>query len=115
MTCVLMSTSLLKQNPLNREDLDEFVECYHPENRHERQETWTEDNPDGRWRVFDYEELMARDKVNLDIFWVQDDSLMDMENLPDPDVIASDIVEELRSALEQFEGILEDLQPEEED
>ncbi|MDW7755472.1 MAG: class I SAM-dependent DNA methyltransferase [Brevefilum sp.] len=100
----------LKQNPLTREDLDEFVECYNPKNRQEREETWSEDNPDGRWRVYDYEELMARDKVSLDIFWIQDDSLMDMENLPDPDVIARDIVEELRAALEQFEGILEDLE-----
>jgi len=102
----------LVRDPLSREDLDEFVDCYKPQNRQEREETWSEDNPDGRWRVYDYEELMARDKVSLDIFWVQDESLMDMENLPDPDVIARDIVEELRAALEQFEGILEDLEPE---
>ena len=100
----------LKENPLSREDLDEFVECYNPKNRQEREETWSEDNPDGRWRVYVYDELMERDKVSLDIFWIQDDSLMDMDNLPDPDVIARDIVEELRAALEQFEGILEDLE-----
>jgi len=105
----------LVRDPLTREDLDEFVECYNPQNRQEREETWSEDNPDGRWRVYDYDELTARDKVSLDIFWVQDESLMDMENLPDPDVIARDIVEELRAALEQFEGILEDLEPEGED
>lgn len=102
----------LIRGPLTREDLDEFVECYNPENRQEREETWSEDNPDGRWRVYDYEELMARDKVSLDIFWIQDESMMDMENLPEPDVIARDIVEELRAALEQFEGILEDLEEE---
>jgi type I restriction enzyme M protein len=102
----------LIRDPLTREDLDEFVECYNPDNRQEREETWSEDNPDGRWRVYDYEELMARDKVSLDIFWIQDDSMMDMENLPEPDVIARDIVEELRAALEQFEGILEDLEGE---
>jgi type I restriction enzyme M protein len=102
----------LVRDPLTREDLDEFVACYNPQNRQERKETWSEDNPDGRWRVYDYDELMARDKVSLDIFWVQDESLMDMEKLPDPDVIARDIVEELRAALEQFEGILEDLEPE---
>ena len=102
----------LIRDPLIREDLDEFVSCYNPANRQEREETWSEDNPDVRWRVYDYEELMARDKVSLDIFWIQDDSLMDMDNLPDPDVIARDIVEELRAALEQFEGILEDLEGE---
>ena len=103
----------LKQNPLTRKDLDEFVSCYNPSNRQEREETWSEENPNGRWRVYDYEELIARDKVSMDIFWIQDDSLMDMENLPEPDVIARDIVEELRAALEQFEGILEDLETEE--
>ena len=103
----------LVQSPLTRDDLDEFVECYNPSNRQEREGTWSDDNPDGRWREYDYDELMARDKVSLDIFWIQDDSIMDMKNLPDPDVIARDIVEELRAALEQFEGILEDLELEE--
>jgi type I restriction enzyme M protein len=95
----------LKTNQLTRQDLDEFVDCFNPENRHERQPTWSEDNPDGRWRVFSYEELMARDKVNLDIFWLRDESLEDSANLPDPDVLAGEIVEELRAALEQFKGI----------
>ena len=99
----------LKTNTLKRDDLDEFVECYHPANRHERKETWSEMNPEGRWRVFGYEELMARDKVNLDITWLRDESLEDSDNLPDPDVLAREIVEELEAALEQFKGILEDL------
>jgi type I restriction enzyme M protein len=105
----------LKTNMLTRQDLDEFVECYNPANRHERQETWSETNPEGRWRVFSHEELMARDKVNLDITWVRDESLEDSDKLPDPDVLAREIVEELRAALEQFEGILEDLGEEDEE
>lgn len=103
----------LKTNPLKREDLDEFVACYNPENRHERVETWLENNPEGRWRVFTYDELMARDKVNLDIFWLRDESLEDTDNLPEPEVLAREIVEELEAALEQFKGILEDLGEEE--
>jgi type I restriction enzyme M protein len=103
----------LKTNPLKREDLDEFVECYNPSNRHERKSTWSEENPDGRWRVFSYEELMARDKVNMDIFWLRDESLEDSANLPDPDVLALEIVEELKAALEQFSGIVEELGGEE--
>ncbi len=48
----------LKTNPLKREDLDEFVKCYNPENRHERKPAWSEKNPDGRWRSFDYEDII---------------------------------------------------------
>src|SRR5512136_762027 len=53
----------LKQNPLARADLDDFVACYKPENRHKRQATWSANNPQGRWRAYPYDELMARDKV----------------------------------------------------
>jgi type I restriction enzyme M protein len=66
-------------------------------------------NPDGRWRPFTYEELMARDKVNLDIFWLRDESLEDSANLPNPDILAIEIVEDLKSALTQFESIAEEL------
>lgn len=99
----------LKENPLNRTDLDEFVTCFHPENRHDRKPTWSEENPQGRWRAFDYEELLKRDKVNLDITWLKDESLEESANLPDPDIIAAEIVEDLEAALEQFALIAEDL------
>lgn len=99
----------LKQNPLKRSDLDEFVKCYHPKNRHQREATWSEENPDGRWRVYDYDELINRDKTNLDIFWLRDESLEETANLPDPDVIAVEIIEDLRTALSQFEEIYEEL------
>jgi type I restriction enzyme M protein len=103
----------LKQNPLTRADLDEFVECYNPENHHQRTPTWSDDDPDGRWRSFAYDELMAQDKVNLDIFWLRDESLVDTADLPEPDVLAADIVEDLQAALEQFREIAEDLAGEE--
>ncbi|MFC2016023.1 N-6 DNA methylase [Chloroflexota bacterium] len=99
----------LKKNPLNCGDLKEFVECFHPENRHERTATWSEENPSGRWRDFSYDELLARDKVNLDIFWLRDESLEDTADLPDPDVLAAEIVEDLQAALEQFREIAEEL------
>jgi type I restriction enzyme M protein len=99
----------LKTNPLKRADLDEFVACYHPESRHERKPTWSESSPQGRWRPYRYEDLLQRDKVSLDIFWLKDDSLEDSSNLEDPDVIAAEIVEDLRAALEEFELILGDL------
>jgi type I restriction enzyme M protein len=99
----------LKENPLTRADLDDFVACFNPANRHERAATWTPDNPTGRWRAYTYAELLARDKVNLDIFWLRDETLEDSASLPDPDVLALEIVEDLRAALEQFKAIADDL------
>lgn len=99
----------LKTNQLSRLDLDEFVACYNPANRHDRQPTWSDSNPQGRWRSFTYEELIARDKVNLDIFWLRDESLEDSANLPDPDLLAREIRDDLQAALEQFSAIYEEL------
>lgn len=99
----------LKKNPLKFEDLKDFIECYHPSNRHQRTETWSEATPDGRWRKFSYEEIVARDKTSLDITWLKDKSLADLDNLPDPDVLAEEIVENLESALEGFKAIIAQL------
>jgi type I restriction enzyme M protein len=99
----------LKQNPLTFEDLQDFVACYHPENRHRRTETWSEANPEGRWRRYSYEALTARDKLSLDIFWLRDESLEDTANLPEPDVLAIEIVADLEAALEQFREIAAEL------
>jgi type I restriction enzyme M protein len=96
----------LKTNSLKRSDLDEFVECYKPGQPHEKRKAiWSEKNPDGRWRSFDYEELTKRDKLNLDIFWLKDKSLEDSEDLPDPDVLAQEIADDLQTALDQFASI----------
>jgi type I restriction enzyme M protein len=92
----------LKTNTLKYEDMKDFIKCYNPDNRFERKES-------ERFRGFSYNELMQRDKVSLDIFWLKDDSLEDSENLPDPDIIAKDIAENLEDALEQFRSIQEDL------
>jgi type I restriction enzyme M protein len=99
----------LKTNPLKREDLDDFVQCYNPGNRHQRTPAWSEKNPDGRWRSFDYEEVINRDKASLDIFWLRDKSLEKSDNLPDPDILAQEIVDDLEAALEQFREIAADL------
>jgi type I restriction enzyme M protein len=92
----------LKTNPLKRSDLDDFVKCYHPANRNRRKET-------ERFKAFTYEELIKRDKASLDIFWLKDESLEDSANLPDPDVIAAEIVEDLQAALDEFALIAADL------
>ncbi|WP_223884633.1 N-6 DNA methylase [Micromonospora craniellae] len=89
----------LKQNPLRRHHLDDFVACYLPgKPRSERVETV-------RFKSFTYEELLARDKANLDITWLRDQSLEDMDNLPAPEVIAREIVEDLTAALAEFEAV----------
>ena len=90
-------------------DLADFIRCYHPENRFERAETWSENNPDGRWRRFGAEDILKRDKTSLDIFWIKDKSLADLDNLPDPDVLAADIMENLQSALDGFHELMETL------
>jgi len=102
----------LKTNSLKRNDLDEFVKCYHPENMNKRVPTWTEKHNDGRWRSYDYEDLINRDKTNLDIFWLKDQSLEESENLPEPDILAREIIEDLEAALEQFREIADDLEVE---
>lgn len=95
----------LKQHPMTFADLEDFIRCYHPENRFERTETWSEDNPDGRWRRYPVQEILDRDKTSLDIFWIKDKALADLDDLPEPDVLADDIIENLQSALESFEEL----------
>ena len=100
----------LKTKPLQRSDLDDFVDCYRAGRRRERENTWSEEDPKGRWRSFSYEELLERDKLNLDIFWLRDASLEDSENLPEPEVLAAEIVEDLHTALEAFQAIAPELE-----
>ena len=95
----------LKQNPMTDKDLEDFVACYNPENRHLRKETYSEENPEGRFRKFTIDEILERDKTSLDIFWIKDKSLADLDNLPDPDVLADDIIENLQSAVESFQEL----------
>ncbi len=92
----------LKESTLKRTDLDDFVACYNPRNRHKRTES-------ERFRSFTYDELLKRDKVNLDIFWLKDEALEDSANLPAPEIIAQEISDDLEAALEQFATIAEDL------
>ncbi|NPE28343.1 SAM-dependent DNA methyltransferase [Methanococcoides sp. SA1] len=103
----------LKKQPMKLEDLREFITLYNPQNRHKRQETWNSDNESGRWRKFTYEEIIARDKTNLDIFWLKDKSLADLDNLPDPDILANEIIENIEAGLESFREIMDVLNGEE--
>ena len=96
----------LKKKPLRFEDLTDFITFYNPLNRHVRNELWNEQiNPEGRWRKFTYEQIIARDKTSLDIFWLKDKSLADLENLPEPDELALDIIENLEAGLASFREV----------
>jgi type I restriction enzyme M protein len=99
----------LKQSPLKVADLKEFIECYNSDNINKRTETRSESNPEWRRKKYTYDEVIKRDKTNLDIFWLKDKSLEDSENLPEPWIIAQQIVDDLENALEQFNLIEKDL------
>ena len=105
MTSEPTNTSL-KSNPLSPEKMfDEFVQCYQPGQMHKRTPTWSEANPDGRWRSYDYEELLKRDKLSLDLFWIKDQTMTDTDALPAPDILATEIADELQTALDLFTKI----------
>ena len=90
--------------------LADFLKCYNPQNRHERTATWNENNaPDGRWRSYSYDEIIARDKTSLDIFWLKDKSLTDLDDLPEPEDLAAEIIENLEAGLASFRKVLNGL------
>jgi len=88
----------LKESPLKQSDLEDFIKCYNPDNRFDRKET-------ERFKKFTYDELIKRDNTSLDIFWLKDESLEDLENLPEPSIILSEIIENLQNAVEQFQEL----------
>ena len=88
----------LKTRTLKSEDLQDFITCYNPENRFERQET-------DRFRYFKYEDLISRDKASLDVFWLKDDSLDNLDNIPPPDVLQQEIIDHLEAALIVFREV----------
>ena len=97
----------LKKKPMRFEDLADFIKSYNPQNRHQRKATHDEnDAPEGRWRSYTYDEIIARDKTSLDIFWLKDKSLTDLDNLPEPDDLAEEIIENLEAGLNSFREVL---------
>lgn len=100
----------LIQHPMTYSDLEDFIKCYNPTNRYDRNETWSEENPDGRFRKYSIDEILKRDKTSLDIFWIKDKALADLDNLPSTDELANDIIENLQSALESFQELQSQLE-----
>jgi len=92
----------LKERPLSTKDLEDFIKSYNADDLNARKET-------ERFKKFTYDELIKRDNTNLDIFWIKDDSLVDLENLPEPEVLLEEIIDNLKNALEEFESVREEL------
>lgn len=99
----------LKQNRLVGSDLSEFVVAFNPENIRKRVPSWTETTPAGRWRAFTREEILARDKANMEISWLRDDSLEDSSSHAGPLALAEAIIDDLRASLEQIEDVAAEL------
>ncbi|KNZ33044.1 MAG: DNA methyltransferase [Methylibium sp. NZG] len=99
----------LKTRPLQHADMNEFVRLYRADNRLTRADTFGENNPQGRWRSYGADELLARDKASLDLFWLKDDSLSGSDNLPAPELIAAEIIDDLQAALDQLKELESDL------
>jgi len=99
----------LRTNRLEISDLDDFIKCYKTENRTKRRATWTTSNKEGRWREFTFEEIINRDKCNLDIFWLEDLSQETFKTLNSPSEIVAEIMEDLQSAMLQLTEINGDL------
>lgn len=92
----------LKTRPMRRADLQDFVDAYRPDDRAGRVES-------ERFRRYSLDDLLARDKVNLDVFWLKDDSLEEGGDLPAPELLAAEIVESLEAALGEFRQVAEAL------
>jgi type I restriction enzyme M protein len=94
-----------KKSTLKLEDLNDFISCYNPKNRRKRKETWSEKNPNGRWRKFSIDEIISHDKASLDITCIKDNSLANLDNLPDPDILVKEIIDDIETGLNSFRKI----------
>ncbi len=103
-----------KRSPMRQEHLQKFIELYNGKNIHKRKETWSKTNEDGRWRKYSYEDIIARDKTSLDVFWLKDSSLTNLDNLPAPDILTNEIIENIESGLSSFREIMETINGESE-
>ena len=88
----------LVTNPLTFEDLEDFIKCYNADDISKRKET-------DRFKKFSYDEIIKRDKVNLDIFWIKDETLEDLDNLPEPDELLKSIKENFKDTMDIIDSI----------
>ncbi|TKC01406.1 type I restriction-modification system subunit M [Pedobacter cryotolerans] len=100
----------LKKHQLQYEHLKDFINSYHLADRNKSNDVWNEiDNITGRWRSYNYEDIISREKSNFDITWLKDDNVIDLNSLPEPDILAQEIVDDLEGALNSFRDIVKSL------
>ena len=100
----------LKKYPLQFEHLKDFVDCYHSKDRKNTKESWSSVNQKGRFRKYTLKEIISRDKTNFDISWLRDDSYVDLDSLPEPEILAQEIIDNLESALISFKEVVKSLE-----
>jgi type I restriction enzyme M protein len=98
-----------KNNPITFKHLLDFIACYKIGNLNERKESWSPDNQNGAWRKYTYQEIIDRDKTNLDIFWLKNDNQIDLDILPEPEELINDIIDNIESVLSNFKMIKDSL------
>lgn len=101
----------LKQKPMKRSDLDDFVACYHAEDITQRQETYNaETNPNGRWRRYSVDDFLRSDKISMDVTWIKPesgDSDMSLAELLDT---IGDKAEKINSAVKTLQALLANIE-----
>ena len=101
----------LKQNPLKESDLQDFIDCYRPDDRYHRKETYNaETKPEGRWRRFTYDEIVARDKTSLDITWIKQGEGTDDMSLSELLDTIQDKSNKIAEAVNQLQELLKGIE-----
>lgn len=98
----------LKKNPITNNDLEDFIKCYNPNNIYEREETWSEENPTGRWRKFTYKEIEERN-FNLDIKWIYSDDDVDSMSLNEMFDVIKEEGTNISNIISEIEKILSEV------
>ena len=101
----------LKQKPLRRSDLDDFVKCYNADDITKRQETYNADtNPNGRWRKFSAADFLASSKISMDITWIKADTGENDMSLAELLDTISDKAEKITTAVRSLQALLANIE-----
>lgn len=101
----------LKQKPMKRSDLDDFVACYHADDISQREETYNaETNPSGRWRKFSAADFLATDKIGMDVTWIKPESGENDMSLAELLDTIGDKAEKINEAVKTLQALLANIE-----